>query len=259
MPNIDKHAAGTFCWIELGTTDQAAAKQFYGSLFGWAPNDMPMGPGEFYTMFTLEGRNAAAAYTINPERMPGVPPHWMLYITADSADDAAARITEAGGKLMAPPFDVFDVGRMAVAQDPTGATFSIWQAKSHAGIGIAGVDGSLSWADLMTGDLERARQFYCKAFHWQITPGQNDPSGYLHIKNGEHFIGGMPPTGLPPGVPPHWLPYFHSSNCDASTEKATGMGAKVLYGPVSMENVGRWSVVADPQGAVFAIFQPLHS
>jgi predicted enzyme related to lactoylglutathione lyase len=256
MPNIDKYPAGAFVWIELGTTDQAAAKSFYGSLFGWNANDMPMGPDEHYTFFQLEGRYTAAAYTLRPERSGGAPPHWMPYISVNSADDAAARAAQAGGKVLGPPFDVYDAGRMAVVQDPTGAAFSLWQPKANQGIGIAGVDGTLCWADLMTTDAARARQFYADLFGWEIAPGQNDPSGYLHIKNGETFIGGIPPVGPQPGVPSHWLLYFLASGCDGAAAKAKSLGANICYGPTTMEGVGRWAVVADPQGAVFAIFQP---
>jgi predicted enzyme related to lactoylglutathione lyase len=257
MPNIDKHPAGAFCWVELGTTDQSAAKKFYSSLFGWTPNDMPMGPGEVYTIFRLEGRDVAAGYTLNPERQKGAPPHWMPYIAVADADDAAARAAKGGATVVAPPFDVFDAGRMAVIQDPTGAMFCIWQAKGNQGIGIAGVDGSLCWADLMTADVPRARDFYAGLFGWQITPGEKDTSGYLHIKNREEFIGGIPPGGLPPGTPPHWMLYFLTSNCDATVEKAKSLGARIYFGPTTMEGVGRWAVVADPQGAVFSSFQPL--
>ena len=81
MPNIDKHAPGSFSWIELATTDQPAAKAFYSGLFGWESADFPMGPDQFYTMFRLEGRDAAAGYTIHgPMKEQGVPPHWGLYI-----------------------------------------------------------------------------------------------------------------------------------------------------------------------------------
>ncbi len=255
MSNIDTHPNGAFVWVELGTTDQAAAKKFYTSLFGWNANDMPMGPGDYYTIFRLEGRDAAAAYTLRPERSGGAPPHWMLYISVASADDAAARAAQVGGTVLAPPFDVPDAGRMAVVQDPTGAAFSLWQPKSNQGIGVAGVDGTLCWADLMTRDVPRASQFYADLFGWEIVPGGDD-SGYMHIKNGETMIGGIPPAGLQPDAPPHWLPYFQTSGCDAATEKAKSQGAAVYYGPASMEGVGRWSVVADPQGAVFAIFPP---
>jgi predicted enzyme related to lactoylglutathione lyase len=258
MPHIDKHPAGSFCWVELATSDQAAAKTFYSSLFGWAPNDNPMGPDDYYTIFKLDGRDTAAAYTLRPDRQPGVPPHWMLYIAVDNADDSAARAAQAGGNVVAPPFDVYTFGRMAVVQDPAGATFSMWQPKDNSGIGISGVDGTLCWADLCTSDPAPARKFYAETFGWEIATTPNDPSGYLHIKNGAQFIGGMPPGQfLPPGVPPHWLLYFVASNCDAAAEKAKSLGARIHNGPMTIENVGRMAIIADPQGAVFAIFQPM--
>ena len=258
MPHIDKHPAGAFCWIELSTTDQNAAKSFYSSLFGWASQDFPMGPNDFYTMFQLEGRDTGAAYTMRPEQLSqGVPPHWMIYIAVESADDAATRVAQLGGKLLAPPCDVYDVGRMAVAQDPTGAVFALWQAKRHSGTGISGVPGTLCWADLMTLDPARAKEFYTGLFGWRIITGENDPSGYPHIANGENFIGGIPPAKFrDPNVPPHWLAYFVVSNCDETAAKAKELGARTHLAPTTREKVGRMAIVADPQGAVFALYEP---
>ena len=257
MPNIDRHAPGSFCWVELATSHQADAKRFYQSLFGWTADDMPMGPNEFYTMFRLQGRDTGAAYTLKPEMVSqGVPPHWGLYVAVESADKSAARAASLGGKVLAPAFDVFDAGRMAVLQDPTGAAVSLWQPKRNTGLGIAGVPGTLCWADLMTPDPQRASQFYSGLFGWKLEKGK-DGGPYLHIKNGEHFIGGVPPAGSAgPGVPPHWSLYFLVADCDASTAKAKSLGAKVYMPPTTMEGVGRWSVVADPQGATFSLFQP---
>src|SRR5689334_21966736 len=112
----------TFCWAELGTTDVAAAKQFYGELFGWTTNELPMGEGAAYSMMQVDGRDAAAIYQQRPEEAAaGAPPCWRSYVAVSSADESARRIADAGGSLLAPPFDVFDAGRMAVAEDPTGA------------------------------------------------------------------------------------------------------------------------------------------
>jgi len=259
MPQIEKHTPGSFCWIELATTDQTAAKSFYASLFGWVANDMPMGPSDFYTIFRLEGRDAAAAYTLRPDqRSQGVPPHWMLYIAVEDADAAAPRATELGGTVVAPPFDVYGAGRMAVLQDPTGAYFCVWQAKESTGIGIAGVDGSLCWADLSTPDRARAEDFYSGLFGWHIGKEDEEPGhDYWHIKNAEEFIGGLPAaTQRNPNAPAHWLAYFLVLDCDASAAKAQQLGAAVYLAPMSIEGTGRMAVLADPQGAVFAIFQP---
>ena len=260
MPHIEKHPPGAFCWIELATTDQNAAKNFYGQLFGWGVHDFPMGPNDFYSMFQREGRDICAACTMRAEqRSQGVPPHWMIYVAVESADAAANRAAPLGGKVLAPAFDVFDAGRMSVLQDPTGAVFSVWQAKRHAGTGITGVDGTLCWADLSTPDQEHASLFYRDLFGWKIVQGENDPSGYLHIVNGEEFIGGIPPAARRnPNIPPHWLAYFAVSVCDATAAKAKDLGATFHLAPMTLENVGRMAVLADPQGAVFAIFQSAH-
>jgi predicted enzyme related to lactoylglutathione lyase len=257
MANIDQHSAGSFCWIELHTTDQNAAKNFYGALFGWNPQDMPMGPDGVYTIFKLQGRDAAAGCSLRPdERSMGVPPHWLIYIAVDKVDGAVTKAEQLGGKILAPAFDVTDAGRMAVVEDPTGAAFCLWTAQKNSGIGIAHVAGTLCWADLSTPDPKRASDFYSGLFGWQLISDPKDPSGYLHIKNGEHFIGGVPPGAhRKPGAPPHWLAYFQVDDVDASASQAKQMGANLYLAPMTMEGVGRMSVIADPQGAVFAIFK----
>ena len=258
MTNIEKHAPGNFCWIELATTDQTAAINFYSKIFGWSANNMPIGPNDVYTIFELEGRAAGAACTLRPDQLShGVPPHWNLYIAVQNADATAARATELSGTVLAPPFDVFDSGRMAVLQDPTGASFCVWQPDKHPGIRISSVDGTLCWADLNTPDRDRAGEFYSKLFGWQMMKEDEDPAhNYWHIKNGEEFIGGIPPASyLQPGAPAHWLAYFLVSDCDATAAAAKNLGATVYMPPTDFENVGRISVIADPQGAAFALFK----
>jgi len=258
MTTIEKHAPGAFSWIELATTDQTGAKDFYSKIFGWTFNDYPIGPGQVYTIFQLEGRDAAAACALRPDQAAhGVPPHWNLYVAVESADATAARTEKLGGKILAPPFDVFDSGRMAVIQDPTGAAISIWQAIHHLGTGISADHGTLCWADLNTRDRERAAQFYSDLFGWQMMQEDEKPEhNYWHIKNGEEFIGGIPPASyLQPGVPAHWLAYFTVSDCDATAAAARNLGATLYMPPTDFEDVGRISIMADPQGAAFAIFK----
>jgi hypothetical protein len=259
MANVESHPPGSFCWIELGTTDQNAAKRFYESLFGWAATDSPMGPDAFYTMFSLEGRNVGGCYTLMPDmHAAGVPTHWLLYVSVANVHETAAKVAKAGGNVMSPPFDVMEHGRMAILKDPAGAVIAAWQAKKHTGTGIEGVPGTLCWADLMTPDQERAASFYHDVFGWE-TDASKDDSGYLHIKTGDKHIGGIPKAQFRNSTtPPHWQLYFYVKDSDASTAKAEQLGAHVFMHPTSMEGVGRWSVVSDPQGAAFALFQPEH-
>ena len=257
MANVDKHAPGSFCWIELATTDQAAAKSFYSSLFGWTLNEFPMGPEEMYTIFQLKGRDVAAGYTMRKEqRAQGVSPHWMLYVSTANADQSQEKAKQAGGAILQPAFDVMQNGRMAVLQDPTGAFFCVWQPNQTQGIAIANENNAFCWADLSTRDPGRAAKFYSSLFGWKLEASPNDPSGYLHIKNGEAFIGGIPPAAhRDPHAPPHWLAYFQVADVEGSSKKAGQLGAKILMPPRKMQGVGTWSIIGDPQGAIFALFK----
>lgn len=257
MTNINKHAPGSFCWIELGTTDQEAAKNFYCQFFGWTVNDVLVGPNDLYSMFQLEGRDVGAAYTLRPEqRAHGAPPHWMVYVAVESADDTAKTAAALGGTILVHPFDVSDVGRMAVIQDPTGPVFSVWQPGKHIGMRIARVDGTFAWAALTTPDIEQAKQFYSSLFGWTIAAIDPDPTGHLRISNGEEPIGAITP--LPPEhdlIPPHWLVYFAVSDCEAAAAKAEHLTAKFHLRPTVIPHVGRVAILSDPEGAAFALVQ----
>lgn len=261
MPSIDQHPAGNFVWMELATTDPPAAKRFYHELFGWQPCDIPMGPDFVYTMFLLHGREACAAYTMKAEdRALGVPPNWLLYIAVDNADQAVSRALELSGQPLSPAFDVPGVGRMAVIRDPVGAIFAIFQPGSHRGMGIVAQNGAFCWADLQTPDRQLSAKFYGDLFGWEFVLGKDkDPGGYLHIRNRDQYIGGLPPgRNLPPGVPPHWLGYFQCESCESKTAQALALGASMKVPPMTVEGQLHFSVVADPQGAVFALFAPEH-
>ncbi len=258
MSHIEAHAPGAFCWFELATTNQAAAKEFYPALFGWEMTDTLVGPNDYYTTFRIGGRAAGAGYTMRDDEVAlGFPSHWNLYVAVVSADDAGAKTVELGGKLLYGPFDVAYHGRMAVLQDPTGAVFHAWQAKKNIGIGIAGEPNTFCWADLSTPDQAAAGAFYSGLFGYSLPPGDG---GYLHLQNGADFIGGIQSSAhRHPNTPPHWLVYIQVEDCDGVTEKARGLGARVYMEPTTMQKVGRIAVLSDPQGAVFALFQPLQN
>jgi uncharacterized protein len=247
------HAPGTFSWVDLSTTDQDAAKDFYGSLFGWEADDMPAGEGVVYSMMRVGGRDVAA---ISPQpdmqRDAGAPPAWNSYVTVASADETAARAGELGGTVHAPPFDVFDAGRMAVIQDPQGAFFMVWEPKDSIGAGLVNAPGALVWNELAAADLDGSSAFYSGLFGWSIAPFPDSPQLYLTIRNGERSNGGMR-EATPPGVPPHWLVYFGVDDLDAATERVRELGGSVHAGPIDIQ-MARIAIVADPQGALFALY-----
>src|SRR5882672_2563499 len=161
-----QHAPGSFCWIELATTDGPGAKKFYSELFGWTIHDSPVGPDMVYTMLRLDGKDVGALYQ-KGEMMKDVPTHWASYISVTSADEIAAKAKALGATVMKEPFDVMDVGRMAVIIDPTGAAFCIWQPGTHAGFGVKGEPNSVTWNELLTTDTARAIDFYTRLFGWE--------------------------------------------------------------------------------------------
>lgn len=256
MAEVTSHAPGAFCWIELGTTDPGAAKEFYGKLFGWTSTDNDMGPGGVYTTFHLKGRDVAAGYRLDPVQMPGVPPHWMLYVATDDADATARLAGEKGGSVKMPPWDVMDFGRMAVLSDPQGGTFSVWQAKTTAGIGIHNEPGAFCWGQLNTTDPPKAEAFYTALFGWGAKTGSDGAMTYTEWLLAGQPIGGMMAMPKESPGPPHWLPYFAVADCASTVMLATSLGAKVYVPPTEIAGTGFFAVLADPQGAAFAIYRP---
>jgi predicted enzyme related to lactoylglutathione lyase len=254
MTVVSKHAPGTFCWAELATSNQKAATSFYTQLFGWTAKESPMPDGSTYTMLEKDSQEVAALYQQDPTRTPpGVPPAWLAYVATDNADATAAKVKTSGGQVHAEPFDVQDYGRMAVCADPSGATFAIWQAKSHSGVGRTQEPGSLAWLQLNAPDPGGSASFYSHVFGWNHR-GDAMPQGGEYVtwmKGSDQVGGGMP---MPKGAgPAHWLLYFGSADVDADAARAQRLGGKAMVPPTDIPGVGRFSVLTDPQGAFFAL------
>jgi uncharacterized protein len=258
MQTITQHAPGTFCWPELATTNQDAAKAFYAPLFGWTFRDTPIGDAGVYTIFQLAGRDSAALYTMQPDMMKqGVPPHWGAYVAVASADAAAAKAKQLGATVVVEPFDVMEHGRMAVLQDPIGATFCVWEAKKHPGVGVMGEPGSLNWTQLNARQTGPAKAFYTQLFGWtsQDDPMPQGGGDYTTLLlNGTPMGGIMPmPKEVPAQAPSHWLTYFGTRDVDGTVAMAASLGGKTMVPATDIPGMGRFAVLADPQGAVFAL------
>ena len=257
MTTVTQHAPGTFCWVELGTTDQQGAKNFYSALFGWNYEDSPMGPDAIYTQVQRSGRQAAALYRMPSQMLQqGIPPHWLCYVSVASADEAAAKAKQLGGRVIVEPFDAMEHGRMAVLQDPTGATLAVWQAKKHIGVSVLGEPGALCWAELGTNDPNAAGVFYAGLFGWTLEKWPSPPE-YTLFKRGDSSAGGMYTlAGDKPGMSSHWMAYFAVENCDGCSAKVEQLGGEVVSPPRDVPGVGCLAVLRDPQGAVFSVIQP---
>ena len=127
MPERTEYPAGMPNWVDLQSTDPAAAKQFYTSLFGWTYDDLPMGDDGAYSLAQIDGKDVAAIAPM-PPGSDGIPTHWNSYVSVPDVEATVALVEGAGGTVVMPPFDVMDAGRMAVVQDPTDAMINVWQA-----------------------------------------------------------------------------------------------------------------------------------
>jgi hypothetical protein len=255
MPEITKAAAGTFCWIELGTTDVAAAKKFYGGLFGWTLTDMPMGAMPYSMAAVGDKRVAGLTVLSDAAKKMGAPPNWLSYVAVDDAAASAKKIASLGGKVLVGPMDI-GPGHMVVAADPTGAVFAVWQSVQSMGTFLMGEPGSLGWNELISTNEDKAVSFYKGLFGWQADATEMPGMTYTIFKQGEAMIAGsMAQPKQMAGAPSLWGVYFAVADADQAAEKATALGGKVLNPPMDIPGIGRFAVVADPQGAMFSVIK----
>lgn len=252
MTQIARHEPGTFCWVELSTTDPKDARRFYGDLFGWSGVEVPMEGTQFvYNFFKKEEDDVAGFYLQMPDQKAmGIPPNWMSYVAVASADDAAKRVRELGGTVLAEPMDVQDSGRMSILQDPQGATFGVWQPSKHIGSRRWNEPNAPCWNELLTSDVAKAGEFYGGLFGWTGKVGGD----YTEFSKGKNSFAGMMAIKKEwGGMPPNWGYYVRVEDTDAAAKKAASLGGKIHVPPTDIENVGRFAMLADPQGAVFSV------
>lgn len=247
---VESYEHGVPSWVDHMSDDPAAASAFYAGLFGW---EVEAGPPEAggYALARKAGHTVAG---IGPKMGPG-PTAWNTYVNVDSADDVAARVTANGGRVLAPPMDVMDAGRMAVFADPAGAVFGVWQPGSHKGATLVNEEGTFGWNELLTDDIDGSKAFYGAVFGWgSHTHQEGTPQAYTEWMVGERTVGGMmaKPPDLPPGVPSFWGVYFMVGDTDAAVARIQELGGSVRMPPMDIPQ-GRFAVVADPTGAVFNI------
>jgi predicted enzyme related to lactoylglutathione lyase len=249
MPTRDTAwPTGTPCWIDLGAPDIEAARHFYSSLLGWTYQGGEEEYGGYLTALS-GGRKAAG---LGPQMDPDDPPRWTTYFATDDVDATAARITEAGGSVVMPPMDVGPMGRMAIAVDPQGNPFGLWQAGLTTGVEVYNEPGSLVWNEAAVDDQAAARDFYTAVFGftWDEIP---DAGGYSTFATEDRPLGGL--GGVAPGLPRGWQACFSVANTDEAVRTVEAGGGKVLMAAEDT-SYGRFAVVADPWGASFSVMQP---
>jgi predicted enzyme related to lactoylglutathione lyase len=252
MPQFTSYPAGTPSWVDHATTDLDASNSFYGALFGWEAEDQGEDMGH-YTIMRKGGKTVAGNMKA---MMEGQPSAWVSYISVADADATIELAKRAGAMVFVEPMDVADIGRMAIFADPTGAAIGIWEPKTFQGAELANEAGAFAWNELNTRDVPAAKTFYTEVFGWQ--PNDLDMEGmkYTEWKLADKTVAGMMtmPDMVPAEVPAHWLVYFAVDDTDATVSTAAGLGATTFVPPTDIPP-GRFAVLADPDGAAFAVIK----
>ena len=242
-------------WVDLSTTDAAAARDYYAKLFGWKVDLTKDPDAGGYALATVGNKNVAG---IGPTQNPQAPSAWMLYIGTRDADAVAKKVQAEGGKVIAPPFDVLKSGRMAVFQDPAGAFISVWQPKDMQGADMMYAPSAFAWAELNARGFEKDKPFYKKIFGWgeKQSPMGEGQGDYTEFKlNDESIAGAMEMNPMvPKEVPSYWLVYFGVEDVDKAHKKAVELGGREMLEPQEFPG-GRFSILSDPQGAAFGLLK----
>ncbi|HEX5782717.1 MAG TPA: VOC family protein [Solirubrobacteraceae bacterium] len=247
MSERDGFQHGVPCWVDLWQDEIPAA--FYTGLFGWEAQ-----VGDEYTLFQHRGLDVAGAGT--PAAGGGA---WTTYVWVDDVDAVAERAVAAGGSLAREPFDSLDGGRMAIVDDPAGATFGVWQPGEHRGARVVNEPGAWSMSFLSTPDPEGAKAFYEAVFGWTAA-SEFGPATMLHLPG---FVGGEPSQPVArdvvavmmQGEQAAWNVGFWAEDVDVAAQRAQELGGAVLSPPTDTP-FGRSAVLADPAGAVISIDRP---
>jgi hypothetical protein len=260
MSERSEYAPGEFSWVDLATTDVDGATTFYSDLLGVEVQSAPGDPEETggYGFFMKDGKMLAG---IGPVQSDEGHSAWASYIRVEDADATAERVRDAGGSVFFGPADLpNESGRVAMLRDPAGAFIGIVQQNRHPGAQLVNEPGSWTWNNLMTRDLEGAKDFYGKVFGWEAIHNDEAPPNILMWQvDGQRWpegLGGLMAItdDLPAEMPSHWQVYFVVENMDEAIEKATSLGATVGFGPIEVP-IARLATLVDPQGAVVSILE----
>ena len=239
--------AGKFVWHEHVSSDPTQAEDFYTQLFGWGTEVFKPGEAD-YTMISSSGQNHGG-FSKAIEGAP--PPHWLSHVAVENVEETIEKAQGAGGRLAAGPFEMSEVGRVAIIADPQGAYVSLYQPEGDGPVS----EGVFVWDELGTTDVDSAQRFYEQVFGWTTSDMGPEYGGYRIFNRGETGIAGL--MTLPDeSIPPYWQPYVAVDDPDRTTAKATELGGSALMEPMDVPKVGRIAVLRDPQGATFGIIRP---
>lgn len=251
-------AHGEVCWADLQTSDVAAAKEFYATIFGWRYEDLPTPDGRSYSQAFLDQELVTVIAPQNPQQqLSAAPGQWNVYLSVDDAADLAAEIPHAGGALEFGPEKVGGTGVMVFFAPPGGGTTGAWQAGSHLGAGRVEEPGALAWAELLTPEPQAAVGFFQQLFGHEVTEYPQDDGGtYTTLMVGGAEVAGIatvPASGN--ALKPGWQVYFGVASVADAVAAAVAAGGTVVVEPEDVEEAGTIATLGDPQGGFFSVLE----
>jgi len=256
--------AGTPCWTELSVDDVEVAKAFYGPLLGWSFERSPSAPA--LVLATVDGVEAAGISEIHEDLMRspssdlGRPTGWLTYFATGNLGATAEAVQQHDGQILLPPQPVGTRGHRAVACDPTGAPFGLWQARDAIGIAHVRAAGCFIWDDLRSPDPQGAREFYTAVFGFHtepLPPEMGAGNSYQTFAHPDEPgpLGGIGPMMGEDDSAPYWLVYFQVRDIITALEFVESTGGRIEKRHFDSP-FGRMAAIRDPQGSRFWIMQP---
>jgi len=251
---------GKFVWHDLLSEDPAAARRFYGGLFGWTFDDIDVGGGQTYTLIRHQGRAIGGLVDARGINRAANVSRWVPILSVPDVDQAVAFTRAEGGTVFQPPLDVPRRGRLAVIGDDQGAVLTVLTSHSGDPVDRAPEVGGWLWNELWTTDLEQALAFYTGLVPaYAVTRVGKGEAGYTLLE-----AGGKPRAGVLPSpveaMPDTWLPYVRVTDPDAVARQAEVLGGRVLLPPRANPRGGKVAILTDPTGAAFLVqtWKPHH-
>ncbi|HEX7663187.1 MAG TPA: VOC family protein [Polyangiaceae bacterium] len=240
---------GKIVWRELATTDAKKAAAFYSELCGWKITESDMGGGMIYRLLNVGSKQIGGMYEMRPEQK-GMPSTWTGYVSVDDVDAAAKKAKDAGGTVLMEPTDIPNVGRFATIKDKEGAITNAFKSSHGDEPAAVPEGGEFCWDSLGTSNVKSATDFYTKVYAWTV---KEFAPGMPYFAAGDLQIASFMEE---PGAHPHWLTYVAVAKLGESRDRAEKLGAKILMPEIPVPGIGKFAVIADPTGAMIALFEP---
>ena len=239
-----EQSAGTPTWADVATADTAATADFFTQLLDWQVDDGSQELGGYRIAMAQKMATSGISEPMLPDGEQHTQDETLVYLATDDVDDTVTRVTELGGSMEQEPRDVAELGRMAVATDPQGNRFGLWQAGSLGGFSAVNDQGLPTWFEVRGSDIDALAAFYGELFGMDL---EEQSFAHGHYRVNDRF-------GITDGEP-GWIVYYWVLDLPAAMEKALGLGASVELEPYSFE-FGSAADLRTPGGARFGLFQP---